>query len=257
MKKIKAMFPFLAVIALSHYLLPLLIIGSGTQIVILFAALPLICIVCSIAYGINNSRNLLYPVLVAFLAIISSIRFSHPWVLSVIFSLAYGIIALIGNAVGMVFYKRNVRIKHVEKYGKILGIAIIGSYFLAIIVSAIMMIQMTQIKYNTSRWMHIIREDIIDFKTNTAQRSYYDYNRELTKHEENTIGAEKKLEIKLVCVFSLFPIWHKNYIDPSIMDGEQYSIIRTYGNSESVVNGSNAYPLTYQLVMMTIDNALK
>ena len=126
MKKIKTMLPFLAVIALSYCFLPLLIKGRGTQIIVLLVAIPLACLVISIAYGINNSLNILYPIFVAILSIVLIIRFPLIWRLLAILSLAYGITALIGNAIGMIFFKRNVRIKNINKYSRYLIIVEIG-----------------------------------------------------------------------------------------------------------------------------------
>jgi len=70
---------------------------------ILLGALPLICFICSVFYGIRNSFYLPYAVIVAILFIPTIPIFynSTAW----IYIFVYGAIALIGNAIGMVFGK--------------------------------------------------------------------------------------------------------------------------------------------------------
>ena len=257
MKKIKTMVPFLVAIALSYCFLPLLIRDGGTQTIALLVAIPIVCFIISIVYGINNSLNVLYPVFVAILAVIVIIRFPLNWREFAIFALVYGIIALIGNAIGMKFFKRNVRIKNINKYGRYLIIAVIGIYIIATIASGIMMSQMTQITYNATAYGTTLRKDIIDFNTNKSQRNYYHYDGELREQKEKTIGTEEQLKIKVICSLSLFPLWQKHYYNPSIMDGDYYNIIRSYKNDESTVYGSNSYPLTYRFVMRAIKNTME
>lgn len=65
MTKVKEMLPFLIATAISYFVLLslLLLIGeveSGN--IIIFFVIPLLCLLFSIAYGINNSLNILYAV---------------------------------------------------------------------------------------------------------------------------------------------------------------------------------------------------
>jgi len=145
----------------------------------------------------------------------------------------------------------------IKKYAKILVIAIAICYILAVIVSSMMIRQMTQITYNATAFGTTIREDIIDFKGNTAQRNYYDFYGEPTKQKENQISMAKEFKIKTICAVSLFPLWREYYLNPFIMDGDQYSIIRSYGDEQRIIYGSNAYPFTYPLVLYAIDNAFE
>lgn len=105
MKKIKAMLPYLCVIALDFYLLPLLIKDTKTAMIMLLGIVPVICFVCSIIYGIKNSFYTLYTIFVAILFIPSIFIFynSTAWV----YIVGFGIIALAGNAIGMIFFKRS------------------------------------------------------------------------------------------------------------------------------------------------------
>ena len=144
-----------------------------------------------------------------------------------------------------------------KKYIRCAIFVAIGCYILAVIISIAMMSQMTQITYNATAYGTTLREDIVDFKTNIAQRNYYDFYGKPTDHKENLISPAKEFGIKCVCSFSLLPLWRKNYFNPFIMDGDQYNIARSYKESENVIYGSNAYPLTYWFVLQAIDNAFK
>lgn len=101
MKKLRDMIPFLAVIMLDFYLLPFLIRDTGSAMLMLLVVVPLICFVCSLVYGIKNSFCLTYAIVVAILFIPTILIFynSTAWV----YIFGYGAIALVGNAIGMVF----------------------------------------------------------------------------------------------------------------------------------------------------------
>ena len=258
MGKTKIMLPFLIAVLLCVCFLSSLAQGYDSGMAIYSWVIPLICFIISTLYGINNSFNIFYVIIASILiALILFVRVPLVWS----FVIYYGITVLIGNIIGMIFYKRNIRIKYLEKHRRIItittAIAIAGGYIIAVIISAIMMSQMTQITYNATAYGAVIREDTINFEANTAQRIYYDFDGELRGHEDSQIGAADIFKIKSVCSLSLFPLWQKIYYNPYIMDGDQYNIVRAYNNSESVVFGSNAYPLTYRLVMMVIENAVK
>ena len=256
MKKRKNMLPFLIIIALSYCFFPLLIRGYDSQIVVLFVAIPIVCLIISIAFSINNSLSVLYPVFVAILSCILIIRFPLNWREFAISALVYGIVALIGNVIGRIFFKRNVRINNINKYGRYLIIAVIGSYIVATMASGIMMSQMTHITYNATAYGTTIREDIIDFNAGKSQQNYYQYDGELREHTDRIIGTTEQFKIRVICSLSLFPLWQKHYYNPSIMDGDYYNIIRSYKNDENTIYGSNAYPLTYRFVMRAIKNAV-
>ncbi|WFA07808.1 hypothetical protein [Tissierella sp. Yu-01] len=144
-----------------------------------------------------------------------------------------------------------------KKYFRYAILMAIGCYILAVTISIAMMSKMTKITYNATAYGTTLIEDIVDFKTNTAQRNYYDFDGNPTDHKENLISPIKEFGIKSVCSFSLFPLWRKNYFNPFIMDGDQYNIARSYKENENVIYGSNAYPLTYWFVLWAIENAFK
>ncbi len=99
----KSTLPFLLVIVLDFYFLPLLISSTGSGMLILLVVIPSICFICSLFYGIKHSFHIMYPAIVAvlFLPTIFIFYNSTAW----IYILAYGVIALMGNIIGMMFYK--------------------------------------------------------------------------------------------------------------------------------------------------------
>ncbi|MDR7856326.1 hypothetical protein [Tissierella sp.] len=144
-----------------------------------------------------------------------------------------------------------------KRYFRYAILMAIGCYILAVTISIAMMSQMTKITYNATAWGRTLTEYIVDFKTNTAQVNYYDFDGNPWDHKENIISPIKEFRIKSVCSFSLFPLWRKNYENPFIMDGDQYNIVRSYKERENVIDGSSAYPLTYWFVLWAIHNAFK
>lgn len=144
-----------------------------------------------------------------------------------------------------------------KRYFRYAILIVIGCYILAVTISIAMMSQMTKITYNTTAYGTTLSEYIVDFKANTAQRNYYDFDSNPRDYKENVISPIKEFGIKTVCSFSLFPLWRKNYFNPLIMDGDKYNIVRSYKERENVIYGSNAYPLTYWFVLWAIGNAFK
>lgn len=104
MNKLKKMLPYLIIIILSFYLLPFVMKDTGAAMTMLLVVIPAICFICSILYGVKNSISLAYVTAVAILFVPAIFIFynASAW----IYVPGYGIIALAGNAVGMIFYKR-------------------------------------------------------------------------------------------------------------------------------------------------------
>lgn len=103
MKTIKNMWIYLLVIIMDYYLLPLFIRDTGSAIIILLIMIPVICFICSVFYGVNNSFHWQYAVLTAILFIPGIFIYynSSAWV----YIIGYGIVALVGNVIGTLFYK--------------------------------------------------------------------------------------------------------------------------------------------------------
>lgn len=104
MKKMKDMLPILGIIVIDFYILPMVIKDTGTAMLMLLIVVPLICFICSLVYGLIKPFSIFYSAIVAFLFIPSIFIFynSSAWV----YTIAYGIIALIGSVIGMYISKR-------------------------------------------------------------------------------------------------------------------------------------------------------
>ena len=246
MGKIKCIFLFMAVVALSYYFLP--------SPLMLDWVIPIFCCIFACMYGINNSFNPLFAFLVVCL-FVPLVLVIVPASYALFYAIVYGVMALFGNLIGMLLHKRNIRIKYPARFTRYLIISIAGSYIVSLILSAIMMSQMTQIAYHVTDFGVTLREDVIDFDTNAARRNYYDYYGNSQETTEREISNTEKFKIKVICVFSLFPLWREYYANPNVMDGDQYHIVRSYKNGESVVYGGNAYPITYIFVYSAISSA--
>jgi len=244
MGKIKTVFPFMAAISLSYYFLP--------SPLMLVWVIPLFCCVLAFIYGINNSFNPLFAFFVVILFV--PLFLAVPPSDALFYVIRYGVMALFGNAIGMILHKRSIRIKYPARINRYLIIVAVGSYILALVLSAIMMSQMTQISYHATAYGVTFREDIIDFETNAAKRNYYDFDGNPREETETSISNSEKLKIKAICSFSLFPLWQEYYVNPNVEDGDQYHMVRSYEKGESVIYGSNAYPITYVFVFDAINN---
>ena len=104
MKNMKDMLPYLGIIVIDFYLLPMVIKDTGSAMLMLLIVVPSICFLCSLIYGFKKSFRILYPALVACLFIPSIFIFYNlsAW----IYTIAYGIIAFIGSVIGMYISKR-------------------------------------------------------------------------------------------------------------------------------------------------------
>ncbi len=96
-------FPYLMVIIIDFYILPLLIRDTGSAMIMLLIILPFICFVSSVFYGIRHSFHLSYAFIVAILFLPS--LFIYYNISAWIYSLIYGIIALAGNLTGYLLRK--------------------------------------------------------------------------------------------------------------------------------------------------------
>lgn len=101
MDKIKKALPFYAVILLDFYLLPLFIRGTGSAILFMLIVLPLVCLLAAGVYGVINGFHIWFSLIVAVMFLPSVFLFYNESAWG--YSVAYGIIALAGNAAGTGF----------------------------------------------------------------------------------------------------------------------------------------------------------
>lgn len=102
MKADLKMIPYLLVNVAAFYLLPMIIQDTGSAMAVLLFALPFLCFLTSIVFGIKNRFNWVYPLVVALLFAPTIFIFYNES--AVVYIAAYGVIALAGNLIGKIFY---------------------------------------------------------------------------------------------------------------------------------------------------------
>ena len=98
MKKFKKMLPYLIINAIVFYLTPFMIKDTGSGMLILLIGFPVICFIVALIYGIKNSFNWIYSLLVMLLFVPTIFIFYNES--ATIYILAYGIISAFGNFLG-------------------------------------------------------------------------------------------------------------------------------------------------------------
>ena len=106
-KSVKSTIIFLLINIAIFYILPSLIVDTGSAMIVLLAILPLSCLLVAVIYGSVNSFHISYPLLaaLAFTPTIWIFFNESAWV----YIPAYGAIALIGNLLGAGIYKSRNR----------------------------------------------------------------------------------------------------------------------------------------------------
>lgn len=98
LSKFKRMLPYLFVIALAFYLLPAFGKDTGSFMVILLIAIPLVCFVAALLQGARWGFNVIFSIIVMTLFIPTIFIYynSSAWIYAII----YALVALIGSALG-------------------------------------------------------------------------------------------------------------------------------------------------------------
>ena len=101
-KKLPALLPYAAIYAADFYLLPLLIRDTGAAMLVLLCVVPMIAFIASVMYGAREGFSLLLPLtaMVLFFPTIFLYYNASAWV----YVIFYGLAALLGNAIGRIFY---------------------------------------------------------------------------------------------------------------------------------------------------------
>ncbi len=94
----KKMLPYLIINAIVFYLTPFMIKDTGSGMLILLIGFPVICFIVALIYGIKNSFNWIYSLLVMLLFVPTIFIFYNES--ATIYILAYGIISAFGNFLG-------------------------------------------------------------------------------------------------------------------------------------------------------------
>lgn len=103
-KNVSALAPYLILLALDFYLLPLLARDTGSAMLLMLCVMPLTALVSAVVCGVRMGFRPALPI-AAFLLFIPTIYMyynSSAWV----YPIAYGVIVLIGNGVGRLFFQK-------------------------------------------------------------------------------------------------------------------------------------------------------
>ena len=103
-KRLIALIPYMIILILNFYLLPLLVKDTGMAMLIMLCIIPAITFCCSVAYGVRQGFNLNLCVTVALLFVPTIFIYYNytAWVYIVV----YALISLVGTGIGRLFYKK-------------------------------------------------------------------------------------------------------------------------------------------------------
>lgn len=126
------------------------------------------------------------------------------------------------------------------------------TYGVLVIISGIFTLRMTAFSHNSSAFGRTIRTYTIHFTEQRATWNVYDFDDQLISQQEVNLSKWDVVKIKLILSVAIAPCWRKSYNNPFILDGDQWHVIREYGDKKVKTYGSNAYPMFYQVVLHTI-----
>lgn len=103
-KKLSALLPYVIVLAIIFYVLPLLIKDTGIGMLMLLLVIPLLTFICALIHGVRQGFDFLLPLATAVLFAPTIFIFynASAWV----YIIAYAVIALVGNGIGRAFHKK-------------------------------------------------------------------------------------------------------------------------------------------------------
>lgn len=104
MDKIKKNWINYCIILIAFYIVPMPIKDTGSGMFILLIVIPLITLITSIIYGLRNTFDFIYPLLVAILFIPT--LFIYYNISAWVYIIAYSLIALIGEILGKTLQKK-------------------------------------------------------------------------------------------------------------------------------------------------------
>lgn len=104
MEKIKKNWIYYLIIFIAFYLVPILIKDTGSGMTILLIVIPLITLINSLIYGLRNTFDFIYPLVVAIMFIPTLFIYynASAW----IYIISYSLIALIGELLGKTLQKK-------------------------------------------------------------------------------------------------------------------------------------------------------
>lgn len=104
MEKLKKNWIYYLIILIAFYLVPMLIKDTGSGMTILLIVIPLITLITSLIYGLRNTFDFVYPLIVAILFIPTLFIYynTSAW----IYIIVYSVIAVIGELIGKILQKK-------------------------------------------------------------------------------------------------------------------------------------------------------
>lgn len=110
-KRLLALLPYVIILAIAFYVLPLLIIDTGSAMFMLLLIIPLLTFICSVIFGVRQGFDFLLTIAVIILFAPTIFYYNmSAWV----YIIAYGVIAIVGNGIGRAFHKRKSKGGHSE-----------------------------------------------------------------------------------------------------------------------------------------------
>jgi len=104
MEKLKKNWIYYLIILIAFYLVPIRITDTGSGMAILLIVIPLIALITSLIYGLRNTFDFIYPLVVAIMFIPTLFIYynASAW----IYIISYSLIALIGELLGKTLQKK-------------------------------------------------------------------------------------------------------------------------------------------------------
>lgn len=104
MDKIKKNWIYYLIIFIAFYLVPILIKDTGSGMFILLIVIPLITLITSIIYGLRNTFDFIYPLIVAILFIPTLFIYYNTSAL--VYVIVYSMITVIGELLGKTLQRK-------------------------------------------------------------------------------------------------------------------------------------------------------
>ena len=104
MDKIKNNLVYYFIVFIAFYLFPMLIKDTGSGMFILLIVIPLITFITSIIYGLKNTFDFLYPLIIAILFIPT--LFIYYNISAWTYIIVYSVIAVVGELLGKALQKK-------------------------------------------------------------------------------------------------------------------------------------------------------
>ena len=104
MEKLKKNWIYYFIMFIAFYLVPILIKDTGSGMTILLIVIPLITLITSLIYGLRNTFDFVYPLIVAILFIPTLFIYynTSAW----IYIIVYSVVAVIGELIGKMLNRK-------------------------------------------------------------------------------------------------------------------------------------------------------